>query len=90
MAGGVFIVTPKNVDPAAWQVAHPVLIPVWFIAVLPHELKFDAVWQVSHARVVGTWFVGGGFGMPRSKLSPAAWQVAHPLVIPEWFIVNTR
>jgi len=84
------MLTPKKLEPVAWQVAQPVVIPVWFMVVLPQELKFDAAWQVSHARVVGMWFAGGAFGMPRSKLSPAAWQVAQPLVIPVWFIVNTR
>ena len=33
VAGGVFMVTPKKLVPAAWQLAQPDVMSAWFIAV---------------------------------------------------------
>ena len=87
VAGGVTIVTPAKLLPAAWQVAQPLVMPVWFIAVPAKFVNFVAAWQVSQAAVVGMWVAGGATGTMLAKLSPGPWQVAQPLVIPVWFIV---
>jgi hypothetical protein len=84
-----FGVTPANGVPltaAAWQVAQPLVIPAWFIAVPAKLVKADAEWHVSHAAVVGTWFDGFVFTVTPVKLLPLSWQVAHPELIPAWFI----
>lgn len=49
------LVTAKLVPPP-WQLAHPLVMPVWFIAV-PAKLVVD-LWQVSQAAVVGMWLLG--------------------------------
>jgi hypothetical protein len=43
---------PTNVIPAAWQVAQPLAMPLWFIKV-PLNVIVD-LWQVSHPWEVGT------------------------------------
>ena len=48
--GRATIVTPKKVLPVSWQVAHPSLMPAWFIAV-PENV--DVEWQASHEPLVG-------------------------------------
>jgi hypothetical protein len=53
---------PLNVLPAAWQVAHPLVIPAWFIAVPGPNAVVD-LWQLSHAAVVGMCPVPIGFGV---------------------------
>src|SRR5512142_2913812 len=45
VAGGVTIVTPKKLLPAAWQVAQAEAMPAWFIAVPAKLVKLDAEWQ---------------------------------------------
>jgi hypothetical protein len=41
-AGGVFMVTPKKLEPAAWHVAQLAVIPAWFIAVPLNVVKLLA------------------------------------------------
>ena len=40
--GRVTIVTPAKLLPVAWQVAQPLVMPAWFIAVPAKLVKFDA------------------------------------------------
>ena len=87
VAGGVITVTPKKLLPVAWQVAHPVVMPVWFIVPPLNLSNFDGAWHNSQACVVGTWVAGGDTGTTLANVSPVAWQVAQPVVIPVWFIV---
>ena len=47
--------TPAKLCPP-WQVAQPLVMPVWFIA-LPEKVVVD-LWQVSQASVVGRWLTG--------------------------------
>ena len=89
VAGGVTTVTPAKLLPAAWQVAQPVVIPAWFIAVPAKLVKALAEWQVSQAALVGMCVTGGVTTVAPAKLLPVAWQVAQPLVMPVWFIVYT-
>ncbi len=80
-------VTPVKLLPVLWQVAHPVLIPVWFICV-PAKLDVD-LWHVAQSAVVGMCPVPCGFGVTPVKAVPvalAAWQVVQPEVMPLWFI----
>jgi hypothetical protein len=60
LVGGVITVgVPTKLLPAPWQVAHPLVMPAWFIGVFgPNAVKFVAEWQLSHAAVVGTWLLG--------------------------------
>ena len=89
VAGGVTMVTPAKLLPVAWQVAQPLVMPAWFIAVPAKLVKALGAWQVSQAAVVGTWVAGGALGTMLAKLKPGPWQVAQPLVMPVWFIVYT-
>ena len=87
--GRVTIVTPNQVFPVSWHVAHgvPATGP-WFIGVPPKLLNAVAEWQLSHAAVpIGICVAGGVITVTPKKLLPAAWQVAQPVVIPAWFIV---
>jgi hypothetical protein len=86
--GRVTIVTPAKLLPASWQVAQPVVMPAWFIAVPAKLVNLVGAWQVSHAAVVGMWVAGGVTIVTPAKLLPVAWQVAQPLVIPAWFIAH--
>jgi hypothetical protein len=62
---------PLNVFPAAWQVAHPELIPVCTIAVPGPNAVVD-LWQVSQAAVVGMCPVPIGFGVTPRNAVPVA------------------
>jgi hypothetical protein len=56
------MVTPKNALPVAWQVAHPVAMPVWFIGVPGPKVAGVVVghlWQVPHCGVVTVMWVAG-------------------------------
>jgi len=63
-----FVFTPANWPP--WQVAHPVVIPVWFIAHAVNVVVF--LWHVSQVSVVGICPVAG---LPFAVVP--LWQVAH-------------
>ena len=43
----------------AWQVAHPLVIPAWFIVQVANDVVL--VWQVSHAAVVAMCVAEPGF-----------------------------
>jgi hypothetical protein len=64
---------PNAVEPL-WQVAHPVVIPVW-LNCAPVKVVVD-LWHSSHAAVVGTCVAG----LPNAVVP--LWQVAHPVTIP--------
>ena len=87
--GRVTIVTPKNVLPASWHVAHGVpATGAWFLLVPPKLVNFEAEWQLSHAAVpIGMCVPGCVTIVTPKKLLPLAWQFVHPDVIPAWFIV---
>ena len=88
VVGRVTIVTPYQLLPVSWQVAHAVLATgAWFIAVPANVVKLAGAWQLSHAAVVGMWFAGLVLRLvtPVNAL-PVSWQVAQPLVMPVWFI----
>jgi hypothetical protein len=87
VAGGVFIVTPKKLEPAAWQLEHPEVMPAWFMLAPAKLAKFAAAWQISHGAPVGTWFAGGVFIVTPKNARPAAWHVAQLAVTPAWFMV---
>ena len=57
-----------------WQVAQPVVMPVWFIFHVENAVVL--VWQVSHGAVVGMCVVG----LPSAWVP--LWQLAHPVVMP--------
>ena len=79
MAGLVTIVTPKKLLPVAWQVTHPVVIPVWFIGVLGPKVAGVVVghrWQVPHCVVVMViWFTG------LATAARPSWQFAVAQVV---------
>ena len=66
--GRVTMVTPYQLLPVSWQVAHVVAVTgAWFIAVPAKLVKFDAAWQLSQLAVpIGMWLVGAVFtaGVP--------------------------
>src|SRR6266704_4849960 len=68
-----------------WQLAQPLLIPAWFIAVPEKAVNLVAAWQVSQAAAVGRWLAGLATGVTPVKAWPL-WQVAQPLAMPLWFI----
>jgi hypothetical protein len=76
-----------------WQVAHPAVIPAWFIAGLglakPPVPVLVAEWHVSHAAEVGTWFAALPTTTVAPKVAPV-WQVAQAEALPfaAWFIVQ--
>jgi hypothetical protein len=45
-------VTPAKAWPL-WQLAQPLRMPVWIIAVPENDVNLVAEWQVSHAALVG-------------------------------------
>ena len=66
-----------------WQVAHPVVMPVWLIAGLgtpkpPGEVKLVVEWHVSHVAEVGMWFDGLPITTVAPKVEPL-WQEAQPV-----------
>ena len=73
--GRVTIVTPNQLLPVSWQVAHVVAVTgAWFIAVPAKLVKLLAAWQLSQVAVPnGMWFVGAVFttGVPLNVF-PAA------------------
>ena len=82
--GRVTIVTPNQLLPVSWQVAHVVAATgVWFIGVPAKLVKLAGAWQLSHAAVVGMWFAGLVLRLvtPVNAL-PVSWQFAHPVAIP--------
>ena len=54
LLGFVFTVTPVKLLPVSWQVAHPLVIPAWFIAVPGPNALVD-LWQVAQSVLVGMW-----------------------------------
>ncbi len=69
-------VTPVK-DCPLWQVAHPDVMPVWFIAVFgPNAVVL--LWQMEQSCEVGMWFAG----LPSTPPAPV-WQLAQPDVVPE-------
>ena len=65
-----------------WQVAQPLLMPVWFIV---HVAKLAVlVWQFSHAAVVTMWVAG----LLTTPVNCPPWQLAQAVVMPAWFIVQ--
>ena len=88
VAGGVLIVTPKKLEPAAWQLEHPEVMPAWFMLVPAKLEKFDAAWHDSQvAPPKGMCVAGGVFIVTPKNARPAAWQVAQLAVTPAWFMV---
>ena len=78
-ADGVTIVTPKKLLPVAWQVAQPLLIPVWFIGAPAKLVNALAEWQLSQAAVVGTCVAGVPFAVA------PLWHVAQVRgAMPAW------
>ena len=73
-------VTPTNTTPlvpTAWQVLHPLLIPVWFMLAPENVLKLLVEWQLSHSDVVGIC----NCGIPVASVP--LWQLAQlPGAIP--------
>ena len=47
-------VTPVKLLPVSWQVAQPLVIPAWTIAVPGPNAVVD-LWQVAQSAVVGMW-----------------------------------
>ena len=87
--GRVTMVTPYQVLPASWQVAHAVpATGAWFIAVPPKLVNFVGAWQLSQAAVpTGMWVAGGVTMVTPKKLLPVAWQVAQATpATGAWFI----
>ena len=77
-----FGVTPVKAIPvglAAWQVAQPLVMPLWFIT--PGTRLFGFVWQTAQAWVVGRWFAGLPPINPLLNDAVEAWQVAHSPVV---------
>ena len=72
VAGGVTIVTPKNVLPDAWQLAQPDVMPAWFIVPPPKLVNFVGEWQSSHGWEVGTCVAGGATGTTLANDEPLA------------------
>ena len=88
MVGLTTTVTPVKLSPAPWQVAQPLVIPLWFIGV-PGPKAVVELWQVAQSVLVGMWPAPCGLGVTPTNttpLVPTAWQVLHPLLIPVWFI----
>ncbi len=57
-------VTPVK-DCPLWQVVHPDVMPVWFIAV--PEKAAVLLWQVEQSAEVGMWFAGFETGVTPVK-----------------------
>ena len=62
LLGLVLIVTPVKLFPVSWQVAHPELIPAWFIAVPGPKAVVD-LWHVAQSVLVGMWPLPCGTGV---------------------------
>ena len=64
VGGMTTVVVPKNVlgaIPGPWQVAHPLVTPVWSIwppAKVVKPFRVDATWQAAHPALVGRWLAG--------------------------------
>ena len=77
-----------------WQVAHPVVMPTWFIAGLgvakPPAVVLEVEWHVSHTVELGMWFADlnvGGLGTePWNNWPP--WQLEQPDIIPVWLMIQ--
>ena len=50
VVGRVTIVTPYQLIPFSWQLAQPLLMPVWLMVVPEKLVNFEAEWQLSQAR----------------------------------------
>ncbi len=66
-------------NPPPWQVAQPVVMPLWFMVVGTKAVVL--VWQVSHLPLVGKCADDLAF---TPVVTP--WQVAQLVVMPVWFI----
>ena len=54
--------TPVKLLPVSWQVAQPLLMPAWFIAVPGPKAVVD-LWQVAQSAPVGMWPLPCAFGV---------------------------
>mgnify|MGYP007034183953 CR=1 FL=1 len=79
---------PLKLLPLSWQVAQPLTMPLWTIAVPGPKMLVD-LWQLAQSALVGMCPAPCASGVtPKNAVPvlPTAWQVLQPLVRPLWFI----